>query len=703
MNLSIKFDIGAYCQQMEQYLGNQEGEARLFWQALSFAVSAHEGQKRKSGEVFVSHPCEVASILIEEMGVRDPETLAAAVLHDTIEDVPEVTNEVISEIFGEKVTTLVDGCTKISHFVGNRQSFYKVVHRKIFSSAASQVGIIMIKLADRLHNLRTMDSMPKHKRQKIADETLAIYAPLAKVMGLFSVKRELFNLALQYKFPRQSQKLAIRIRHYENSEECLEIRGKLEEEMKRDWVSCEIRIRARGVSAYYDYVEKVLTDQINLPVQIIIVVDDLQSCYKALGILNKNFPPIPRTIRDFIANPKPTGYQSLHAKANIKGKNYLFKIRTREMLQSARSGIINEWLARGKFPGEFEKEIREMFDILGTDEDIPYQELIAASGKKEIYTYTPKGDRICLPNQSLVLDFAFKVHTEVGSHCVAATVGQKRVSPDYILNDGDRVQIICSKKAVRFDPNIQHLCQSPRARSEIARLLRLRIENLAGQIGKRVVDQELEHYGIPAAVLEDDAMADILFYFGLTSLEDLYLQVGKGRIGLPELLYEIKNGIYAGQQTLAPPDGGFNRFELTTLDPVSVKLSRCCNPVPTETSLVGLLSERGLSVHRQGCNRLSALKVRREDIVELHWQLKQSMVEKLQTLLVLKATRNRVFLMLSTAPADMKIFDVIALSPSAAMNSDWEIQFRVDTLYSLRNVLNHFRKSGLQFEFGLEQ
>ena len=332
------FDISLFCERMEGHIGGQDGPAKLFWKALSFAVSAHQDQKRKSGEAYVSHPCRVAMILVEEMQIIDPETLAAAVLHDTVEDVPEVTDEVIGELFGQNVEAIVDGCTKISHFSGNRQTFYKLVHRKIFSGAASRIDIMLIKLADRLHNLRTLSSMPRHKRQKIADETLSVYAPMAALMGLYGVKRELYTLALLYKFPRQALKVNAMIRKLETDAEAINIRQTIENEMQQAWLNGEVKVRAKGLSTYYEPSQKTLTREVSTPVEILITVPDIQSCYRLLGIVNLNFPPIPRTIRDFIANPKPTGYRCLHAKANIKGQKYLFKIRTHDMMNTAAPG-----------------------------------------------------------------------------------------------------------------------------------------------------------------------------------------------------------------------------------------------------------------------------------------------------------------------------------------------------------------------------
>lgn len=697
------FDIASYCKRMEEHIGGQDGKTALFWKALSFSVDAHQYQKRKSGEAYVSHPCEVAQILVEEIGVIEPATLAAAMLHDTVEDVPEVTTEVISSIFGKHVAAIVDGCTKIENFSGDRQLFYKLVHRKIFSGAASRVDIMLIKLADRLHNMRTMASMPKHKRQKIADETLAVYAPMAGVMGLFGLKRELYNLALNNKFPRQSGRVKSFIRKLESQPEVYSIVDTLKRAFEESWISADIRTKAKGLWAYYDQSLRVLSKQIENPLEIIIVLDDLQTCYRALGIINQYFPPIPRTIRDFIANPKPTGYQSLHARANIKGQNYLFKLRTLEMVDAAKKGIIREWLSHGIVPTGFEQDIREMLGILGTDDDLSYREMIAASGKKEIYTYTPKGERICLPSQSTVLDFAFRVHTEVGHRCSYALIGTKRASYDQTLKDGDRVEIITQAHPVKFEPKIIQICQTPRARSELSKMFRLKREALARKIGQSLIEQELKRYGIPFSVLEKEETANILEYFGQEDLSELFQNIGQGTLRLKELVYEIKNGLYADKQTLLPPTGALNSIDLDTLDPDSIKFSQCCHPLPTDKNLIGLLSERGLSLHSKTCKKLDKLHIQREDVVTVRWQMKKTPINKPQTLLILgNVPRNRLFMLLSVSPIEMNIIDVISLSTSKSLTA-WEINFTVNNLHGLKNILQHFSKTKIDYEFILER
>jgi GTP pyrophosphokinase len=688
---------------MEKVLGGQDGEASLFWEAFSFAVDAHQDQSRKSGEAYVSHPCEVSRILVEELGVKDPVTLAASVLHDTVEDVKEVTCEVIGGMFGQEVEAIVDGVTKIDGFEGDQQSFIKLVHRKIFSGAASRIEVMMIKLADRLHNLRTLASMPKHKQQKIADETLDIYAPMAGVIGLYELKRELYNLALRYKFPRQAHKLENRISHLAESEEARKIIKHLREEMEKYWITADISLRVKGLWGYFDPVSHQLHKELETPMEILLKVDDIQSCYKSLGVINQNYPPIPRTIRDFIANPKPTGYQCIHARAVIRGEKYLFKIRTAEMVKSGRSGIVKEWASKGRMPSRFVKEIKEFFDILAADDGLSYREMIAVSSKKEIYTYTPKGDEMCLPIKSTVLDFAFKVHTEVGRRCIYAMVGSRKLDPDARLRDGDRVKIVTREDPVVFDPEIQGKCQTPRARSELSKMFKVRRQLLAREIGRSIAEQEMKRYGIPVDLFDKPGMEEVCKICNVDDPGEFFQQIGEGRLPLKEAVEAVREKLYSDREILQPPTGALNRIYLDTLDPAIVKFSRCCNPVPVDKGLIALLSERGVSVHNKKCERISGLKVQREDVVELRWKHKETRVEKRQSLVFLHVpSRNRLLMMLGVAPEEMQISEVIRLTHSNAPKSAWEVRFRVETLQGLKNALNHFKKSGLDYQFQLE-
>jgi GTP pyrophosphokinase len=700
------FNIADYTREMETILGNQEnGSAPLFWKAFSFAVDAHQDQRRKSGEVYVSHPCLVARILAKELGVTDQETLAAALLHDTVEDVADIDFEIIGELFGPKVEAIVDGCTKIDHFKGDRKTFLNLVHRKLFSGSASRLETMLVKLADRLHNLRTMESMPKHKRQKISDETLGVYAPMAGVLGLFGLKRELYNLALLYKYPRQAPRLLATISRLLIEAEEAGIVDAIRSELDAAWVNTKIRLKSKGLWSYYRPQEGGLAAEIINPLEIYIIVNDIHTCYSTLGILNQKFPPIPRTIRDFIANPKPTGYQSLHARANIKGVNYLFKIRTQDMLNQAKLGIIRDWYSSHGVSTVFKKEIAEMFDIMGGDVDLSYRDMIAASGKTEIYTFTPNGRRVCLPRQSTVLDFAFKVHTEIGHRCTGAKVGHNNINPNAILHDGDKVHIHTQDEPVKFDLENQKHCQSPRARSELARTFRNRRRELARSTGFSLLAQELKRYGIPLTVFDEEGMSDILEYFDIKTTTELFTKIGQGLIRLKELIFEIKNGLYLHKSTLVQPTGVLNTIKLDTVDPAWVKFSRCCLPLPTEKRLYGLLSERGLSVHRVECSRMQKLNIQREDVVDVKWNLKKTKIDKPQILdIPAGLSRKLVFAAMGLAPRGIVIQKIQAIKQRKQQSTAWEVHFTVETLSILKEFLSRLDKQkSLIYEFVMEQ
>ena len=695
------FDLEAYRQVMLDFIGDGP-ESQVFWKALDFAVDAHGDQWRRSGDPYIMHPCSVARILAEELDLRNPEILAAALLHDTVEDVEEVTDEVIREQFGPTVEAIVEGCTKVTHYSGDRQTFKKLVHRKIFSGAAAKLEVMIVKLADRLHNLRTLASMPKRKRQKIADETLDIYAPLATILGLFAIKRELYNLALAYKFPRQGSRLQMNINSLRSDPTVLAIVANVQKAMEEEGLDGTVTLRTKGLWGYYDVRNRILIKEIESPQEILILMDSRSECYQALGVLNRIYPPIPRTIRDFIASPKPSGYQGLHARPNIDGRKYLFKIRTKEMARRAQRGMIRDWTSDTRINNRYFREIQEMFDILGSDDSVSYRDMIAASGRKEIYTYTPQGDLICLPVNSILLDFAFRVHTAIGHTCIGGMIGKQKIKPDQQLRDGSVIKVLRQKDEVNFDPALQMLCQTPKARSELSKAFRKRRESVSRQIGVSVLSQELRRYGVPFEVLEKEEMGDIMTYFGIESLDELYLQVGEGRVRLRELIYEIRNGLYVGRPTLYQPTGVFNRVDLATLDPVVLKSSACCKPGPLDKGVIGLLSERGLSLHRKDCSQLQKVKFQREDAVEVRWKLKGTQIEKTQRIIVMQATRNRLLMMLSVAPEEMRVTDIVYLGKGASAVGDWEVNFQVANLYGLKKVDRHFERSGLLYDFELE-
>ncbi len=697
----ISFDLELYRNQMLALIGDKP-ETETFWQALDFSVEAHADQWRRSGDAYILHPCSVAMILADEMDVTHPEILAAALLHDTVEDVEEVTAELVGEKFGSYVQAIVEGCTKVTHVSGDRQADSQNTHRKIFTGAAMRPEVMLVKLADRLHNLRTLRAMPKAKRQRIADETIDIYAPLATVFGLFNMKREMYNLALLYKYPKQGARLNNHIRQLQRSPLGRTIVEDVLKTAAKENFSCKVTVRTKKLWAYYDVTNRILVQRIDTPLEILIVVDDVSSCYRALGIANQTYKPIPRTIRDFIANPKPTGYQGLHARAIVEGQKFLFKIRTEEMERKAQRGLFRNWSSKTGKQVRFIREIQEMFDVIGSEDSFSYRDVIAASGVKEIYTYTPQGDLICLPVNSTVLDFAFRVHTEIGQTCLGAMIRNKRVPPSHVLKDGDLVRVVRADRPIRFEQHMLTMCKTPRARGELAKNFKARCKKVTREVGMSILRQEMLRYGIPFDVLESKDLPELLAHEAAPSLDDLYVRIGEGGVHLKELMEDIKNILFGGVSPLVTPTGAFNKIELTTLDPVSVKLSSCCKPNPTAKDNCALLTPKGLSVHHKNCERFRKLKFQREDAVNISWKTRQTHVRKKQILHILRATRKSVMETIGSAPQELDMESLEILSSYSSLYPAWELVFRVVNLYDLQRVLKHFDKSSLPYEFDLD-
>lgn len=697
----IPFDLELYRNQMRGLIAEKPGE-EVFWEALDFAIEAHGDQWRRSGDAYILHPCSVARVLAEEMDITHPEILAAALLHDTVEDVAEVTAELVGQKFGNYVQTIVEGCTKVTHVSGDKQANSRNTHRKIFTGAALRPEVMLVKLADRLHNLRTLRAMPMAKRQRIADETIDIYAPLATVFGLFNMKREMYNLALLYKYPKQGARINSHIRQLQRLPLGAKIVEAVAENTQKHNIPCQLRVRTKHLWAYYDIASRILVQRIDTPMEILVIVNDVQSCYAALGVVNQTFRPIPRTIRDFIANPKPTGYQGLHARAIIESQKFLFKIRTAEMERQAQRGLFRNWNSKSGKQGNLIKEIQEMFDVLGSDDSVSYRDVIAASGIKEIYTYTPQGDLICLPVKSTVLDFAFRVHTEIGLTCLGAMIRNKRVPLEHVLKDGDMVRIIRADQPIRFEQEMLSFCRTPRARGELAKSFRVRRRKVTRDVGMSMLRQEMFRYGIPFDVMEGQEIPALLARYGITSTDELSIRLGEGRLRLKEVIESIKELLFGGFSPLMTPTGAFNKIELSTLDPVSVKLSSCCKPNPTAKDNCALLTPKGLSVHHKNCERFRELDFQREDAVDITWDLRNTHVRKKQIVHVLRASRPDIMATVATAPEEMTMQHLEILSSYSMLNPAWEMTFSVPNLYVLQKVLRHFDKSTIPYEFYLE-
>ncbi len=373
------------------------------------------------------------------------------------------------------------------------------------------------------------------------------------------------------------------------------------------------------------------------------------------------------------------------------------------MARRAQRGLFRNWSPKvGEKQQKMTREIKEMFDVIGSEELVSYRDVIAASGIKELYSYTPQGDLICLPLKSTVLDFAFRVHTEIGRTCMGAMIRNKRVPASHIINDGDMIRIIRSEQPIRFDQQMLSLCKTPRARGELARSFRVRRRKVSLEVGVSMLRQEMLRYGIPFHVLESEKVSDFLETQGAKTLDELYVRLGEGKSRLKLVMENIRDYLYGGISPLVTPTGAFNKIELTTLDPVCVKLSSCCKPNPAAKDNCALLTPAGLSVHHKNCDRLKDLRFQREDAVDIFWRTRKTNVRKLQVVHILRATRKEILDVVGSAPEEMQVQNIELLSSYSFRQPAWQVTFKTPNLYNLQKILKHLDKTEIPYDFTLE-
>ncbi len=607
------FDLDAYRARMAGLLHRADKNYAVFFDALDFAVELHTGQRRKSGAPYVSHPCAVAEILAREMHFRDPILLASALLHDVVEDVPWLALEDVESRFGPKISELVDGCTKLARFHLDRSAIKDLTHSKIFISASRRLGVLIIKLADRLHNLRTLHYLPLTKRQRIAQETIEVYAPIAARLNLYGVKRELYHLALSYLFPKKSKKILHIVRDIRNSADVAGIESAIQKLLAENGLSAMVRTRPKGLGSYYDPLKRTLDAQYPenyVDFAVILKSSEILSCYKMLGLVANNFSSIPRSQRDFIANPKTNGYRSLHIRIHLGGNNYLIKIRTAEMEEWANGALLRTWDAQRELSDEHWQEISELLRDIGEYGGAATQRkaLIRLSESEEIYTYSPRGDIYNLPKDSIVLDFAYRIHSELGDHCEGAFINTVWSPITRRLKDGDTVEVVTSAEPLDVDPDLEALCKTPKARTAINRHLHQKRLQFAQETGRDILLQEIVRHKLPSSVLEDESLRLMLEILNMKDLQELYTRLGQDLTSPELVLYYLSTG-QASEEARRREAGQHHSYEhnvivVASLDKAIFKFARCCNPLPGQDEVVAILSERGTTFHNRNCQDL---------------------------------------------------------------------------------------------------
>ncbi len=613
-------------------------------QAYYVAEKAHSGQTRHSGEPYITHPLAVAKILAELQ--MDDDTIVAALLHDVLEDCPMVTVEELAGAFGETVAHIVEGVTKLKFKpVGGETSTARAETvraaeslRKMLLAMAKDLRVIIIKLADRLHNMQTLDSLPADKRTRIANETLDVYAPLAARLGIWQIKWQLEDLSFRYLHPKEFQDVRERVaktrseREKELQTAILELKDRLE---KRGVKGVEIQGRPKHLYSIFNKMVKqgLAFDQIYDLLALRIVVPEVADCYVALGVVHELWMPVPGLFYDYIAKPKSNGYQSLHTKVmGPHGDPLEVQIRTREMHDVAEHGIAAHWSYKeGKAAGaeaERLKRLREQLFDWSSDAKLSSDFLRNISTdlfSEQVFVFTPKGDVLDLPKDSTPVDFAFRVHTQLGMTTVGAKVNGVICPLSTKLKNGDVVELITRSNG---QPSLHWLefVKSAHARSKLRSHFRRQSKFLDAQRGKEAIERELRSSGAdPKAFLGDEKVQGVLLHFdGCETPSDLFAKVGSGLASAKTVVARLR-----GTQPEAPKTDQIQtsqsregKLTLSTggVDNIMLRRAKCCDPIPGDEVVGYVTRGRGIMIHRKVCpNALRYDTTEPERLMPLHW------------------------------------------------------------------------------------
>ena len=612
-----------------------DGDAELVRRAYTYAAEAHEGQRRVSGEPYITHPAAVA-LLIAELGM-DPATVAATLLHDVPEDTARTVEDIRRE-FGDEIGRLVEGVTKLSRLQGQSRDLHQAENvRKMFLAMADDLRVVVIKLCDRLHNMRTLAPLPPEKQQRIAQQTMEIYAPLAHRLGIWQIKWELEDLAFKYLEPEHYKELAeqlaarrqVRERYIEQAMKTLaseleksSIRAELSGRAKHLWsIAQKMRRKSVGFNEVYDLLA------------IRVIVDDVPSCYAALGVVHTLWPPIPGQFDDYIAVPKANMYQSLHTAVMGPGGQPLeIQVRTREMHSLAEYGIAVHWRYKegGRSDRDYESKLAWVRQLLEWQHDVTDAREFVESLKvdvfqDEVFVFTPKGEVKALPAGATPIDFAYRIHTDVGHRMIGAKVNGRIVPLDHRLHSGDIVEIVTSKAARGPSRDWLAMVQTPGAREKIRQWFKRaeRDENVSH--GKELLDRELKRLARRSlGEISDEDLMRVTTAMNMHDVDTLFASLGYGAITPAQVVMRL--GIVDDTQTqlpeispALPPTTGRGGIRVKGVGDLLVRFAVCCNPVPGDEIRGYITRGRGVTVHRADCANIRASS-EKERLVEVEWE-----------------------------------------------------------------------------------
>ena len=691
--------------------------------AYEIALRLHEGQFRKSGEPYIIHPIAVAKILAG-FGM-DNETVIAGLLHDVVEDT-EYTREQLVNDFDEKIAALVDGVTKLGNisYDASSEKIQAENFRKMFLAMSKDIRVLIIKLADRLHNMRTLEYMPTNKRASKAMETLEIYAPLAGRLGMFSIKFELEDLALKFLHPIEYKKLsdAVTLKKEKYEQDVETLISEISSELKQAGIQGEVKGRNKHLYSIYRkmVIQKKELDEIFDLLAVRILVSSVKDCYAALGLVHTRWTPIPGRFKDYIAMPKPNMYQSLHTTVlGDNGEPFEIQIRTYEMHRIAEYGIAAHWKYKeGKVSGkEDESEqklawVRQALEMQNeADDSVEFLENLKMDlFDNQVFVFTPGGDVMELPADSTPLDFAFKIHTDVGVRCVGAKVNGKMVTIDHHLNNGDIVEIVTSANSTGPSIDWLKLCKTSQARSKIRNWLRKADKDSDVNRGKTNINNYVKKKGYePSQVCKNAYILKAVKDFNCSNVNELYLQISRGGNSVSKLgqklieYYEADNKIKEEHEdeieVKKPSQSKVNEVSESGIvvkgaDNLLIRRATCCNPVPGDP-IIGYISKgKGITVHRVDCPNISNLREEdRQRLINVSWDTPDSNRKYYVDLQVVSEERKGIFKDISKVCDDYDIEVVgLNLTPGEPGTTNTLITVEITDMHQMQRLLTALRQ-----------
>src|SRR3954470_5990120 len=612
-------------------------DRELLERAYRFSERAHEGQKRLSGDKYVSHCVEVAKILVDLQ--LDSTTVASGLIHDVVEDTSVTVDDIESE-FGKEIAEIVDGLTKIGHLPLNSSQERQVEnYRKLLLSIAKDARVILIKLADRLHNMRTLEFLPSDRQKRIATETRDLYAPLAHRFGMARVRWELEDLAFKHLEPPEYKTLAKKVSATRTDREkaIAQLKEPLEKHLKKAGI---LNVEVTGRPKHLWSIQKKMKkwdkpyEEIYDLLAIRVLVDSVPDCYHALGVIHDQFTPLQERIKDYIAQPKSNGYQSLHT--TVFGPNrqlFEIQIRTREMHRTAEYGIAAHWRFKEDARSSdeldralqwFRQVLELQLDAKTPDEFLEFLKLDLY--QDEIFVFTPTGDVIQLPKGATPIDFAFAVHSEVGLHCQGARVNGRIAPLSRALKTSETVEIIASPNAKPSRDWLAHV-RTGRARHKVRQYLKIEEHTTSIKLGREILDREIKRRRLTKP--EDSELLKVAKTLHLTDLNHLIASIGQGDVNVSQVLKELypeTDGVPEAPKQ-GPLDwlvdrvrGAPKGVRIQGVDGLMVRYAQCCQPVPGDPVVGYVTRGRGVSIHRADCPNLLLLAHEPERRLEIDWQ-----------------------------------------------------------------------------------